>query len=66
MKVLVKVIETRIIERTYEVDGVNTLENAAKCAERCYSKQFQPNTYMRQEIPYPPSVSIGSYEIIEC
>ena len=62
MKVRVQIIETKKIVRTYEVDGVNSLEAAAKCAERCARRQFQPNTYMRQEVPYAPT--IGSYEVV--
>lgn len=64
MKVRVQIIETRQVVRTYEVDGVNTLEAAAKCADRCAKRQFQPNTYLYREVPMRPTYSIGSYEVI--
>jgi len=65
MKVRVKIIETKTIERTYEIDGVNSLDMAKKCAERCYFHQFQPNTYMMREVPQSPRFSFGSCEIVE-
>ena len=65
MKVRVKIVETKIVERTYEVDGVNSLDNAKKCAERCYMRQFQPHTYKMREIPKRPTISFGSCEIVE-
>jgi len=66
MKIRVQLVETKQIIRTYEVDGVNSLEAAQKCAQRCAHRQFQPNTYMMQEVPCAPSYSIGACEIIEC
>ena len=65
MKVLVTIQETKIIERVYEVDGVTTLENAAKCAERCAKHLFQPNAYMRQEVPHTPNYAVTKYEVME-
>ena len=65
MKVRVTIQEVKIIERTYEVDGVNTLETAKKCAERCARKQFQPNTYMMREVPKPPTYQTTVCEIVE-
>ena len=64
MKVRVTIQEIRVIERVYEVDGVNTLDSAKKCAERCSRRQFQPNTYLYREVPQPPTYSIGSCEVI--
>ena len=64
MKIRVQIIETRQVVRTYEVDGVNSLEMAAKCEERCATRRFQPNTYLYHEVPQPPTYSIGSYEIV--
>jgi len=64
MKIRVQIIETRQIVRTYEVDGVNSLEAAAKCAERCATRKFQPNTYLYREVPRPPTYSIGSCEVV--
>lgn len=65
MKVRVQIVETRQIVRTYEVDGVNTLEAAAKCAERCARRQFQPNTYLYREVPKKSTYAIGNYEVVE-
>lgn len=65
MKVRVQIVETRQIVRTYEVDGVNSLESAAKCADRCARHMFQPNTYMMREVPQSPTYSIGAYEVVE-
>lgn len=65
MKVNVVIEEVRVIKRTYCVEGVNSLEMAAKCAERCLKRQFQPNTYMSREVPYPPNYEISSYEIVD-
>ena len=65
MKVRVQIIETRQIMRTYEVDGVNSLDTAKKCAYRCANHQYQPNTYMMREVPFSPTYSTGAYEIIE-
>ena len=64
MKIRVQIIETRQIVRTYEVDGVNSLEAAAKCAERCATRKFQPNTYLYREVPQSPAYSIGSCEVV--
>ena len=64
MKIRVQIIETRQVVRTYEVDGVNSLEAAAKCAERCATRRFQPNTYLYREVPQPPTYSIGSCEVV--
>ena len=66
MKVRVKIVETRTIERTYEVNGVNSLDMAKKCAERCMMNQYQPNTYMYREVPRRPTYKVDSCEIIEC
>ena len=65
MKIRVKIIKTIEVERTYEVNGVNDLETAKKCALRCATKQFQPNTYMMREVPQPPFYRFDSMEIIE-
>lgn len=65
MKIKVTTKEIRTIERTYYVDGVNTLEAAAKCAERCYNNQYQPNTWLWQEVPHTPQLKIEEYEIVE-
>ena len=65
MKVLVTIQETKVIERTYEVNGVNSLEMAAKCADRCAKNLFQPNAYMRREVPLKPTYRLDRYEVIE-
>ena len=65
MKVRVTIVETREIYRTYEVEGVNDLETARKCAERRARKQFQPNAYMMREVPYPPTYRFDAMEIVE-
>lgn len=65
MKVRVQIIETKQVIRTYEVEGVNSLETAKKCAHRCALHQFQPNTYMMREVPCSPTYSIGTYEVVE-
>ena len=64
MKVRVTVTETKVIERTYEVDGVNTLEAAAKCAQRCATRRFQPNTYLYREVPQSPTYDVVKYEVV--
>lgn len=64
MQIKVTIEETRTIKRTYFVDGVNSLETAAKCAERCSRHMYQPNTYMCREVPYPPTYKIDGYEIV--
>ena len=64
MKVRVTVTETKVIERTYEVDGVNTLEAAAKCAQRCATRKFQPNTYLYREVPQSPTYDVVKYEVV--
>ena len=66
MKIRVQIIETKKIVRTYEVDGVNSLEMAEKCAYRCATRHFQPNTYMMREVPYRPEYCTGSIEVVEC
>ena len=65
MKVRVTIVETRSIYRTYEVDGVNSLEVAEKCAYRCANHEFQPNTYMMREVPHRPQFSTGAMEVVE-
>ena len=64
MKVRVTLKEVRVIERVYEVDGVNSLEMAEKCAKRCATRKYQPNTYLYREIPHSPTYDTESYEVI--
>jgi hypothetical protein len=64
MDVKVTIKEVRVIERTYFVNGVNSLENAAKCAERCATHQYQPNTYLYREVPRRPTYQIDKYEVV--
>ena len=66
MKVRVIVRETQVTEKTYEIDGVNTLETAGKCAMRAATGQFQPNAFLYRVVPYPPTKKIATYEIVEC
>lgn len=66
MKVRVTIVETKQIYRTYEVDGVNDLETAKRCAYRCATRQYQPNTYKMREVPYPPTYDYGAMEVVEC
>lgn len=65
MKVRVTIQEMKIVEKIYEVDGVNTLSAAAKCATRCAAHQFQPNAYLWRETPLPSSCKVVGYEVIE-
>ena len=64
MDVRVTIVETKTIKRTYMVHGVNSLDAAAKCAERCRKHQYQPNAYMFREVPQPPIYKIDSYEVV--
>lgn len=64
MKVRVTIEEVKVIKRTYEIDGVNTLEAAKKCALRCANKQFQPNAWLYREVPCSPTYRLGSYEVV--
>lgn len=66
MKVKVIIQEVQITEKTYEIDGVNSLEAAGKCAMRARHNQFQPNAWLARTVPYPPTVSVKSYEVVEC
>ena len=65
MNVLVTIQEVKVIERTYEVQGVNSLETAEKCAYRCMERKFQPNTYLYREVPRRPTYKTASYEVKE-
>lgn len=65
MKVRVTIVETKQVYRTYEVDGVNTLEAAQKCAYRCATHQYQPNTYMMREVPHRPTFKFDAMEVVE-
>lgn len=65
MKVRVTIVETKQIYRTYEIDGVNDLETAERCAYRCANHQYQPNAYMMREIPHRPQFNTGSIEVVE-
>ena len=66
MKVKVTTEEILTYHRTYYVDGVNSLENAAKCAERCYNHLHQPNTYCCQRIETPTKdFKVTGYEVVE-
>ena len=65
MKVRVTIVETKQIYRTYEVNGVNSLDAAKKCAMRAYNHQFQPNTYMFREVPHSPFTEFDVMEIVE-
>ena len=64
MDVRVTIVVTKTIERTYYVKGVNSLDAAAKCAERCATKQFQPNAYLWREVPQRPNFKTDSFEIV--
>lgn len=65
MKVRITIVETSTVEYTYEVDGVNNLEEARKCAANCANKQDQPNTYMARKVPRRPTYNFGTMEIVE-
>lgn len=65
MKVNVIVRATQITEYTYEVSGVNSIEAAQKCAMRAASRQYQPNAWMSHKIPYPPTLSVSTCEIVK-
>ena len=60
MKMLVTIQETRVINRTYEVD-TDSVSIAQQAAIDCYLHKGPSNAYMRREVPYPPT-----YKIIEC
>ena len=65
MKVRVTIKEIKTTYKTYEVDGVNSLETAAKCAERAYLHQFQPNAYLYHDVPCPKTHKIDKYEVVD-
>lgn len=66
MKVKVTTEEVLTYYRTYYVDGVSSLENAAKCAERCYNHQHQPNTYCCWAVDKPvKEFKVTGYEVVE-
>ena len=65
MKVRVTIVETKQVYRTYEVDGVNSLEAAQKCAKRAYKHEYQPNAYMFRQVPRAPFIEFGAMEIVE-
>ena len=65
MKIRVTIVETKQTYRTYEIDGVNDIEAAKKCAYRCATHQFQPNAYMMRQVPYPPSYKYDAVEIVD-
>lgn len=64
MDVRVTITETRTVDRTYEISGVNSLEAAQKCAIRCANRQFQPNAWMYREVPNTPTYHIKNYEVV--
>jgi len=64
MDVRVTIIETKQVRRTYLVKGVNSLETAEKCAQRCLKHQYQPNTYLWREVPCSPSYETDSFEVV--
>ena len=66
MKVRVTLVKHWSEQFTYEVDGVNSLETAKKCAQRCMNKEFQPNTYLFRRVPHPPYTEVSSMEVLEC
>ena len=65
MKVNVVVRATQITEYTYEISGVNSIEAAQKCAIRAANRQYQPNAWMSHKVPYPPTLSVHSCEVVE-
>lgn len=64
MIVRVTICETKTINRTYEISGVNSLDAAAKCAVRCANHQFQPNAWLYREVPNAPTYELKNYEIV--
>ena len=64
MKVRVTITETQQTFFTYEIDGVNDLETAAKCAQRAYKHEYQPNAYLYHKVPMPKTYKINSYEVV--
>jgi hypothetical protein len=65
MKVRVTIIETKQNFRTYEINGVNSLDAAKKCAKRAYDHEFQPNAYLFRQVPRAPFIEIGAMEVVE-
>ena len=65
MKVNVVVRATQVTEYTYEISNVNSLEAAQKCAMRAANLQYQPNAWMLRKVPYPPTLSAYSCEVVE-
>lgn len=64
MDVRVTIVETRQVHRTYFVKGVDSLETAEKCAQRCLKHQYQPNTYLWLEVPYSSFYETNNFEIV--
>lgn len=65
MKINVVVRATQVTEYVYEITNVNSLEAAQKCAMRAAYRQYQPNAWMARKVPYPPTFTADSCEIIE-
>ena len=65
MKVRVTITETQQTFLTYEIDGVNDFETAAKCAQRAYKREYQPNAYLYRKAPMPRTYTLDKYEIVD-
>lgn len=65
MKMRVTIIETHQVFKTYEVEGVGSIETAKKCAEKCYTDYHQSNTRLVREVPQTPTHRFDAIQIIE-
>lgn len=65
MKIQVTIIETHPTFKTYEVEGVGSIEAAKRCAEKCYTDYHQSNTRLVREVPQAPTHRFDAIRIIE-
>lgn len=65
MKMRVTIVETHQVFKTYEVEGVEDIEAAKKCAERCYGNHAQLNTRLVRQVPHSPTHRFDAIEVVE-
>lgn len=65
MKIQVTIVETRQVFKTYEVEGVDSIEAAKKCAEKCYTDYRHSNTRLVREVPQAPTHRFDAVEVVE-
>ena len=65
MKVQVTIVETHQVFKTYEVEGVESIEAAKRCAEKCYTDYGHFHARLVREVPRTPTHRFDAIKVVE-